>query len=151
MQHHLAILYRTYLDAILAGEKTIECRFGKMGYLPRLGLAPGDMIWMKESAGPVRAVATAGRVRRFDRLTPARVARLRRKFNSGIRAPASFWRQHRDARFATLAWLVDVSGLSPFWVVKRDRRAWVVLSGPPVPGQAVEVSPAGLLDPRGFT
>jgi hypothetical protein len=151
MQHHLAILHSTYLDAILTGEKTIECRLGRMGHIPYVGLNPGDSIWLKESSGPVRAVATAGMVRRFDRLTPARVDWLRREFNGGIRAPASFWRQHRGARFATLTWLQDVCALSPFWVVKRDRRAWVVLSSPPVPGQAVAEPEAHLLDPPGFT
>jgi len=108
-----------------------------MGYTPHRALEPGDLIWLKESSGPVRAVATAGTVRCFDRLTPARVDWLRREFNDGIRAPASFWRRHRGARFATLAWLEDICALSPFWVVKHDRRAWVVLSGPPVPGQVV--------------
>lgn len=90
MQHHLAILYRTYLDAILAEKKTIECRLGRIGHIPHSSFNSGDMIWLKESSGPVRAVVTAGTIRRFSGLTPARVAWLRRRFNGGIQAPALF-------------------------------------------------------------
>jgi len=137
MRHHLAILYRNHLDAILAGEKTIECRLSKLGYIPRSSLDVGDLIWLKESSGPIRAVASAGTVKRFDGLTPARVDWLQSQFNDGIQAPASFWQQRRRSRFATLIWLENLCIFKPFWVVKRDRRAWVVLSGPPIPGRPI--------------
>ena len=141
MRHHLAILYRTYVDAILVGDKTIECRLNRMGSIPQGLVEPGDLIWFKESNGPVRAVAAARIVRRFEGLTPERVDWLRRRFNGGIGASASFWRRHRDARAGVLIWLDNVCALEPFWVRKRDRRAWVVLAAPPVPGGPIVSSP----------
>ena len=90
-------------------------------------------------------------VRRFDQFTQTRVVWFQWELNGGIQAPVSFWRQHRDAFFATLALLGDGYSLSPFWVVQRDWRAWFILVGPPIAGQAEEDSRAGLLDPHGFT
>jgi len=144
MQHHLAILYRTYVDAILAGEKSIECRLSRMGNIPQSVVQPGDLIWFKERSGPVRAVASAKLVRRFDRLNPDRVDWLRRRVNPGVAAPASFWRQYRDARVGVLIWLDNVCALTPFWVRKNDRRAWVVLAAPPVPGRPIVSCPGHL-------
>jgi ASC-1-like (ASCH) protein len=144
MQHHLAILYRSYVDAILSGEKTIECRLSRMGNIPQALVQPGDLIWLKERCGPVRAVAAARVVRRFEHLTPDRVDWLRRRFNAGIAGPASFWYQHRSARVGVLIWLDNICPLEPFWVSKSDRRAWGVLAAPPVPGEPI-VSQPGLL------
>ena len=144
MQNHLAILHRTHLDLILSGAKTIECRLSRMGSIPYGFVQPGDLLWMKESAGPVRAVAAARTVRCFENLTPARLDWIRRRFNAGIQAPAPFWRQHRDVRFATLIWLDSVCALEPFGVKKTDRRPWVVLGAPPVPGARLVTVPFGL-------
>ena len=137
MQHHLAVLYRSYLDEIIAGRKTIECRFGKMGCLHHGVLLAGDLIWLKEVSGPVRAVAAARSVRCFSPLTQEMLAFIRREWDSQIRAPAAFWRGCRWATVATLIWLGPVCPLRPFWIEKRDRRAWVLLDGPLIPGQPV--------------
>ena len=145
MRHHLAVLYRVYFDAILAGRKSIECRLAKMGNIPHGLVEPGDLIWLKESCGPIRAVCGVRMVRCFDRLTPARVDWLCRRFNAGIGAPGAFWRQHRYARVATLIWLDNVCALEPFVVKKSDRRAWVVLAAPPVPGEALVSAVDGLV------
>ena len=137
MRHHLAILYATFLEDITAGRKTVECRFGKIGYPPHGLTEPGDLIWLKETSGPVRAIATARSVRCFQHLTPRMIDLLRREWNPEIRAPEAFWQSHRHATAATLIWLGHVCPLRPFWIEKSDRRAWVLLEGPPVPGQPV--------------
>ena len=62
-RHHLAILKPPYLREILAGRKTIECRFGKIGNPPHRKLASSDLIWLKEVAGPVRGVVAVREVR----------------------------------------------------------------------------------------
>ena len=59
---HLAILKRAYLNLILAGEKTIECRLTRMAKPPFGVVKKGQRIYLKESSGPVRAVARAGKV-----------------------------------------------------------------------------------------
>jgi hypothetical protein len=134
MQHHLAVVYRTYVDDVLAGRKTIECRFGRMGYLPDGAIQAGDLIWLKEVSGPIRAVAGARSIRRFSPLTRGRIEAIRREWNDQIRAPRAFWQAARRATVATLIWLDPVCALEPFRIAKRDRRAWVLLDGPPVPG-----------------
>jgi ASC-1-like (ASCH) protein len=137
MQHHLAILLPEYLEAILAGRKTIECRLGRRGSGPYQAVAAADLIWLKERCGPVRGVASVARVEWFEDLCPARVDRLREEFNRGIRAPGSFWEAHRQARVASLVWFAKICSLRPFRVQKVDREAWVVLAEPPVPGRGL--------------
>lgn len=137
MQHHLAILYGSFIEEILAGRKTVECRLGQFPPPPHKHLRPGDLIWLKQVSGPVRAVATARSVRTFDSLNPHLLELIRKQWGAEIRAPLSFWRARRSANFCTLIWLGDVCALKPFEIEKRDRRAWVILSGPPIPGQAV--------------
>ena len=133
MRHHLAVLYRTFLDDVIEGRKTIECRLGQLRYAPHNRLAAGDLIWFKEVSGPVRAVALVGSVRSLSPLTPQVVDWIRREWNPQIRAPEDFWRTRRRADAATLAWLTHVCPLEPFRIAKSDRQAWVVLDGPPVP------------------
>ena len=137
MRHHLAIVEGRYIDAILAGRKTIECRLGLIGSVPYGAVEAGDLIWFKEICGPVRGVASTQKVESFEALTPARVDWLRRTYNAQIGAPSSFWQAYQQARYATLVHLQEVCPLTPFRIQKRDRRAWVVLDEPPVPGQTL--------------
>lgn len=133
MRHHLAIIYRPFFRLILDGRKTIECRLGRAGVPPHGCLEAGDLIWFKESGGPVRIVARARSVRCLHPLSPHEVDLIRTRFDEQIMAPRTFWRKHRHAPAATLAWLGEICELEPFRVAKQDRRAWVVLDGPPVP------------------
>jgi len=134
MWHHLAVFYRSCLDDIIAGLKTIECRLGQVNLPPHGDLDAGDLIWLKQVSGPVRAVVTARSVRRFDPLTPHLLKLIRRQWGQQIRAPLSFWKGHQSANLATLIWLTDVCTFKPFTIEKRDRRAWIILESPPVPG-----------------
>lgn len=137
MRHHLAILYPTYLHMIRGGVKTIECRLTRVSIPPFGVIEAGDLLWLKESSGPVRLVAEAARVQTFDALNQREVARIRRQLNHGIRADPTFWKAKQSARYGTLIWLEDVQPIEPFRVVKTDRSAWVLLDGPPVPGQPI--------------
>lgn len=137
MRHHLAILYRTFLNDILIGRKTVECRFSCVGVITYMELKPGDLIWLKQVSGPVRGTATVESLRYFDNLTPQMVDTICLDWNDQIRAPAAFWRTHRNAASAALIWLTDVRSLRPFSIQKKDRRAWVSLEGPPIPGQPI--------------
>lgn len=133
MQHHLAILRPEYLSLILSGRKTVECRIGRRPIPPHGAITTGDVIWLKESSGPVCGVAQAGRVLSHDRLNAAQLSAIRREHNHAVCGNTDFWRSRRGARYATLIWLTDVATLPPFRIAKTDRRAWVVLDAPPVP------------------
>jgi len=137
MQHHLAIVHRVYLDKIVCGQKEIECRLGRIGYPPHGFVCCGDLIWFKESSGPIGAVASVRSVRYVEPLTRDLLVWIRGEFNDRICAPASFWESGERATVATLIWLEHVCPLRPFDVAKRDRRAWVVLAEPPIPGRPI--------------
>ena len=143
MRHHLAVVYRTYLDEIIAGRKTVECRFGRADRPPHGVVQPGDLIWLKEVSGPIRAVVRTEGVRCLSGLTPAGIDQIRQTWNRHIRGTAAFWRSCRHQPAVTLVWFGDLCPLRAFWIDKSDRRAWVVLAGPPLPGRPVEARNAG--------
>jgi ASC-1-like (ASCH) protein len=139
MRHHLAVLYKVYLDDIFLGRKTIECRLGRASLPPHGCIEAGDLIWLKQSGGLVRGVARVCRVQSFQSLSEEELELIRRKWNGQICAPESFWSLHDRAQAATLIWLCDICPLEPFRVHKKDRRAWVVLNGPPIPDEKLNV------------
>jgi hypothetical protein len=137
MRHHLAILHQAYLTQIVCGRKTVECRLGRKGIAPHGAVRAGDLVWLKEVSGPVRAVVRVQDVRSIPLGGAGAVERIRREWNDRILAPASFWRARRDASMATLILLGDLCSFRPFRIVKADRRAWVTLAHPPVPGRSL--------------
>jgi len=137
VRHHLVVLSVQYLRRILIGRKTMECRLSKRPGPPYRQVAPGDVLWLKQSGGPIRGLAIAGRVHYLDGLDATRVAQIRTRWNNRICGTESFWHRYMDCRFATLIQLEAVQSCEPFYVHKTDRRAWVVLRKPPAPGLGV--------------
>jgi hypothetical protein len=137
MRHHLAVLYRTYVTQIIRGRKTVECRLGQMGYPPHGLIGPGDLVWLKEVSGPVRAAVRVEGVRSLPLAETRSLEQIRREWNDRILAPAEFWRAGRTASVATLIVFGQVCAFEPFRIRKTDRRAWVPLARPPVPGQCL--------------
>ena len=133
MSHHLAVLRKLYLDRILSGSKTIECRFSRTRRPPFGAVRAGDRIWLKLSGGPVVATAHARSVKFLHPLGAAELRDLRLRYGDSIHASRSFFHAHAQANFATLIALRAVVRIEPFEISKSDRRAWVVLTGPPVP------------------
>ena len=130
MADHLAILKRAYLELILAGEKTIECRLTRTSKPPFAVVKKGQRIYLKESSELVRGVARAGKVisRRIDR--PKNLAKIRQEYGERIMAKDDFWQSNCGAGYCTLIFLEEVRALpEPFRISKNDMRAWVVLDG----------------------
>ncbi len=130
---HVAIIHKRYLDAILAGEKTIEARLSKIRTEPFGRVKKGERIYFKQSSGPFRATAVIRRVKSFDDLSPSRVRSMRREYNTGILGDTAFWTAKSRATCATLMWLAkvelidtgpDLSTVQP----RGSRRAWFVLT-----------------------
>ncbi len=130
MADHLAVLKRAYLELILAGRKTIECRLRRRSKPPFGVLEKGQRIYLKESSGPVRGVARAGKVI-FRRINGSEdLRRIRQKYGEGIMAKDGFWESNSGAEYCTLIFLEEVRALSkPFRISKNDMRGWVVLDG----------------------
>ena len=129
---HVAILHKQYLDAVLAGEKTIEARLSKIRTEPFGRVKKGERIYFKQSSGPFRATAIVRTVKSFEDLTPAGVRSMRQEYNDGILGKSAFWTAKSGATCATLTWLDEVelidSGPDLSKVQPRgSRRAWFVL------------------------
>lgn len=128
MNYHLVILKKPYLDAILAGRKTVESRFYKTRQYWLSRVAPGDKLFLKVSSGPVTATAIVAGVRHFDNLTAPQIAKLQKQYNQYIYGDDLYWQQKLNSRFGILVWLKDVQTITPRFIRKADWRAWIVLS-----------------------
>ena len=125
---HLVILKKPYLEAILDGRKQIESRFTKTRRSLFWRVLPGDKLFLKESSGPVCAVATAGAVKTFESLTPKQIIKIKQQYNHYIRGSNEYWRSKTDCAVGFLVWLEDVRAIEPVRIGKKDWRAWVVLT-----------------------
>jgi ASC-1-like (ASCH) protein len=128
MNYHLAILKKPYLDAILAGRKTIESRFYQTRHKWLSQISAGDKLFLKASSGPVMATATVASVKQFDNLTARQIAELQRQYNQQIAGDEQYWKDKMNSRFGILIWLKDVRPIAPRFIRKYDWRAWVVLT-----------------------
>lgn len=77
---HLAILTKPYLEKILAGQKTIASRFSRARVPPFIKVRAVDVVFLKEVAGPVHAIALASYVQFFGPLGPGELA-----YRKGVR------------------------------------------------------------------
>lgn len=126
---HVAVLMRQYIDLLLQGTKSVECRLTQTAREPFESIEAGDRVFFKQSSGPYRATALVEHVH-FERdLTPQRIREVRRDYNDLIRGEKSYWSWKRDARYLTLIWLKEVEPTARGPVIPELRgRAWVCLS-----------------------
>ena len=125
---HLALLTKPYLEKILAGRKTIESRFSRARVPPFNRVKAGDVVFLKEVAGPVHAIALASYVQFFGPLGPGKVEHIMEKYRQGLQLDSDFKIAKQDSLYATLISLEAVLPLKPLRVIKLDRRPWVVLA-----------------------
>ncbi|MFN3168940.1 MAG: hypothetical protein ACE37H_17970 [Phycisphaeraceae bacterium] len=125
---HVAILKPGYIDAILAGHKTVESRLTKTAQPPFGRVSAGERLFLKASGGPFMATAIAGEVSSFGDMLPRDVAALRKRYNKQIAGDKDYWHAKRDSRFATLIELADVEPIAvgPQYKVAY-MKAWYVL------------------------
>ena len=126
--YHLVILKRPYLDAILSGRKQIESRFTRTRR-PAFGrVFEGDTLFLKESGGPVCAMATVSAVKNFENLTPEKIHELKHQYNRDIGGSDELRQSKLGSRFGFLVWLKEIRTIEPIRIYKKDWRAWVVLT-----------------------
>ncbi len=145
MSVHVAILKKPYLDAILRGTKTIESRLSKTAGPPFGRVEAGERVYLKQSAGPVRGMATAEAVFSQDGLTPRDVQAIRRRFEPRVGGDDAYWRGRVGCRFATM---ISLSDVEPCDVGPRYRtqhmRAWYVLPNDADPVREVRLKPGAV-------
>lgn len=123
---HLAVFAEPFLSLVLDGRKTIESRFSRVRCAPFGHVSEGDIILVKEVAGPVCGIALARRAWFYD-LVHEPLDRIRQSHGDSICGDDGFWESRRGAAFATLIELAETTAISPFPYAKRDRRGWVSL------------------------
>ena len=135
MQHHLAILALGWIEPILDGSKTIESRFTKVRCAPYGKIHADDLVYMKESGGPVKGQFTVAEVETFDNLTDDIVDQIYDKHCEKILVntydydtPPLKW---YFSRYATLIHVTDVIVYgNPFHYKQKGRSAWLLLDEP---------------------
>jgi hypothetical protein len=123
---HLAIFAEPFLSMVLSGQKTIESRFSRNRCAPYGEIDNGDIVLLKEVAGPICGLALARRIWCYD-LEAEPIERIRGRFGAGICADDDFWSSRADALYATLIELDAPASIAPVNCDKRDRRGWVSL------------------------
>jgi hypothetical protein len=123
---HLAIFAEPFLSLILDGRKTVESRFSRNRCAPFGRVSDGDIILIKEVAGPICGLTLAKRTWFYD-LTLEPLGRIRDRYGASICADEAFWNSRRNAAYATLIELAETAVIQPLACDKRDRRGWVSL------------------------
>jgi ASC-1-like (ASCH) protein len=151
---HIAVLLQPYLDLILQGKKTVECRLTKDARDPFENIEAGERIYFKLSAGRFAAAAIADHVMFESNLTPKRVNELRRDYNDLICGDATYWNWKRTARYCTLIWLKEVTSIDngpnirPLqgvaWLTLEEDSAWRRVERGAVQGLLHDGAPATL-------
>jgi hypothetical protein len=129
MPQHLIVLKPKYLDAILAGDKTMECRLTRRAGVPYGAVEVGDILWLKVSLGPVLARAVAREIFYYDHLTPMKISELRQRFDSEICGTEDYWKDRADCRYATLVRLGAIHAIEPFRPDFAIAGPWLILKG----------------------
>jgi hypothetical protein len=125
---HLAVFVEPYLGYVLAGQKTVESRFGVRRAPPFGCVEAGDIVLLKSAAGPVVGLARVTHVWSY-RLGRGTWQEIRERFGPALCLDdeEAFIAARASRRFATLMRFADVLAVAPIPVIKRDRRGWVVV------------------------
>jgi len=124
---HLAVLTKPYLEKIMAGQKTIESRFSKFRTPPFCRVQTGDIVFLKEVAGPVQAIALTSHVQFFGPLKAGEAERIMEDYQEELQLDSAFKERKHDSVYVTLIFFGLVLPVKALKVIKLDRRPWVVL------------------------
>jgi hypothetical protein len=126
---HLAVFVEPFLQFVLDGRKTVESRFSIHRRPPFGCVRNGDLVLIKESGGPIVAVAEISEVWYYQ-LDREAWDVIRTRFARQLCVDdTEFWESKASSYFATLMQIGRVEKLDPLTCSKRDRRGWVVLNG----------------------
>jgi ASC-1-like (ASCH) protein len=124
---HLAVFVEPILQFVLEGKKTVESRFSINRCAPYSVVEPGDVILIKGSGGPVKAVAEVTNVWSYE-LAGSELETIKKRFGTHLWVNDTFWASKANCCYATLMKLSKLRKFDPVPCAKRDRRGWVVLN-----------------------
>ena len=117
---------------MLSSCKTIESRFSRNRCATYGDVCEGDIILIKEVAGPICGVTLARRIWYYALKTEP-IGRIEERFGAGVCADDAFWTSLTDALYATLIELDATVPIAPVRCDKRDRRGGVSLRSRQLP------------------
>jgi hypothetical protein len=123
---HLAIFTQPLFQFVIEGKKTVESRFSITRCAPYFQVKKWDVVFVKESGGPVKAIAEVGSVW-FYELDDDELETIKARFGRMLCVNDEFWRSKATCSYATLMCFSKVRSVEPVECDKKDRRGWVVL------------------------
>jgi hypothetical protein len=124
---HLAVFVQPFLQFVLEGRKTVESRFSINRCPPYECVESRDLVLIKQSGGPIVAVAEVSDVWYYELDASAREFIRTRFANQLCIDGTDFWESKSASCYATLIQFSRVEKVEPIPCLKRDRRGWVVL------------------------
>ncbi len=132
---HLAIMKKSWslIPKILTGEKKIESRWYRARYSPWNKIKSGDIVYFKDSGGPVNVKAIVNKVIQFSDLSSVKVKEILEKYGKrdglGISDIPRFFKMFKDKKYCILVFLKNPTKLKkPFNINKKGygmMSAWI--------------------------
>ena len=131
---HLAIMKKSWglTDKILQGKKKIESRWYSVKYKPWDCIKEGEIVYFKDSGGPVRIRAEVSKVMQFANLTPQKVGEILDKYGRddgiGEEKIPEFFERFKNKKYCILIFLKNPQAIKPFEIDKTGfgvMSAWI--------------------------
>lgn len=122
---HLAIMRKSWgmTEKIFKGQKTIESRWYKNKYTPWGKIRTGEIIYFKDSGGPVLLKARNAKVTQIKDLTPSKIDKLLTIYREALglseENTETFYELTKDKRYGLLIYLTDIEPVAPFDIDKK--------------------------------
>ncbi|GMR18916.1 MAG: hypothetical protein BMS9Abin34_038 [Patescibacteria group bacterium] len=117
---------------ILSGQKEIESRWYKVKHPPWGRIKSGEVVYFKDSGGPVAVKTEVDKVVQFSDLTPKKVKEILYKYGQaaglGIDRIPEFFKMFKDKRYCILIFLRNPKKVKPFEIDKSGfgaMSAWI--------------------------
>ena len=133
--NHLAIYNKNifgkdYISLMLAGTKKMGMKFTAKRIAPYQLLAAGDIIYLKESSGPVRGRVYVHTVRNQEITDPVQVMDFLASHTqeigiTGEKQLMNIWRKNSSSRYLCWWEMNSPEVCSPVLIQKNDRRVWI--------------------------
>lgn len=131
---HLAILAEPYLAMVLDGTKTVESRVALNRIAPWLKVAPGHLLFLKRSGGPVVGACMVTQASFYQANVEAMPGeawwpQAVYEASKAVGVHPSYWDtgNRKGARFCTLMELGPVVKMEWTKVAKRGQAGWLCL------------------------
>lgn len=133
--NHISIFSEGWIDLVFSGSKTIESRFSKTRGIPFGRVSMGDIVFMKESGGPIRGLFFVSGVKFYENLTEHQISEIDVEYNEEIFGRSLYfdhWDRWLECHHATLVWIGSpiIKFDRPLEYKSRGRSAWRILSEP---------------------